>query len=315
MADATLSPATRTTRPAATINERKPPAAGELGVTGGDHSAAAPAIPALQSTPPQGGALSEALHSDPTERFSDRVADYARYRPGYPPAVVETLAAEAGLTPASAVADVGSGTGLSAEPFLALGCAVVGVEPNARMRAAAEQRLARHPRFESVTGTAEATGLPEGSADFVVSAQAFHWFDRRAARREFGRILRPGGSVVLLWNSRGAASTPLLADYEALLLRFGTDYRQVVRSYLGEPEVRAFFAPGPCRRRTFPAEQVFDLEGLTGRLLSASYVPAPGHPDHRPMLEELERIFARHQQGGHVRFPFECELYWGRLAA
>jgi SAM-dependent methyltransferase len=250
---------------------------------------------------------------DPTRRFSDRVADYVRFRPGYPEAIVETLRREAGLAPASELADVGSGTGLSAEPFLRFGCTVYGVEPNAEMRRAAEEFLAGFPRFRSVEGSAEATGLPDGSVDFVVSAQAFHWFDRAKARREFARILRPGGWVVLLWNSRQTDTTPFLRAYEALLQRFGTDYREVHHRYLGREAVEGFFAPDRCERRAFPNEQAFDLEGLKGRLLSSSYTPAPGHPNHLPMLAELARLFAEHHADGKARFLYDTELYFGRF--
>jgi len=250
---------------------------------------------------------------DTTRRFSDRVADYVRYRPGYPEAVIESLAAEAGLSAQSVVADVGSGTGISAEPFLRLGCAVYAVEPNTEMHRAAEERLGVYPRFVSVPGTAEATGLPDGSVDFVVSAQAFHWFDRGKARAEFARILRPGGWVVLLWNSRLTDTTPFLRAYEGLLHRFGTDYREVHHRYLGEEAVRSFFVPGRCERRAFPNAQSFGLEGLKGRLLSSSYTPAAGHPNHLPMLEELARLFAEHQEAGRVRFLYDTELYFGRL--
>ena len=92
----------------------------------------------------------------PTERFSDRVAAYVRCRPGYPDAVGATLAAQAGLGRGSVVADVGSGTGILTSLFLRLGCDVFAVEPNAAMRAAAEEQLADMPGFHSIQGTAEA---------------------------------------------------------------------------------------------------------------------------------------------------------------
>ena len=119
---------------------------------------------------------------DSTQRFSDRVADYVRYRPNYPRGILATLAAETGLSTDSLVADVGSGTGISAELFLSHGNAVYAVEPNHDMRAAAEAALARYPRFHSVVGTAETTSLPDHSVDYVVAAQAFHWFDADSTR-------------------------------------------------------------------------------------------------------------------------------------
>jgi ubiquinone/menaquinone biosynthesis C-methylase UbiE len=248
-----------------------------------------------------------------TSRFSDRVENYVRYRPGYPRKLLEALMERTGLGPGKAVADLGSGTGISATLLLESGCGVFAVEPNAAMRAAAEERLGGEPRFHSVDGTAEATGLPDASVGLVTAAQAFHWFDRERTRAEMHRILWDDGLVALFWNSRKTDSTPFLRDYEALLRRFGTDYAEIDHTRIG-PESLAPFFGGPFERRVFPNRQVFGFDGLRGRLLSSSYVPGPGHPDHPGMLEELHRIFDRHQQGGRVTFEYDTELYLGRLA-
>src|SRR5580698_7389760 len=125
-----------------------------------------------------------------TSRFSDRVENYVRYRPGYPPAVIEELKAECGLVPDDVVADIASGTGIWTRILLENGNRVFGVEPNAEMRQAGERLLASFPKFTSVVGTAEATTLADGSIDFVTAAQAAHWFNREPARREFVRILK-----------------------------------------------------------------------------------------------------------------------------
>lgn len=252
------------------------------------------------------------MASDSTRRFSDRVADYVRYRPGYPAELGATLRREAGLGPGSEAADVGSGTGISAELLLAAGATVHAVEPNPDMRRAAEERLGDRPGFHSVDGTAEATTLPEASVELVTAGQAFHWFDHDAARSEFARILRPAGRVALFWNARRTQGTPFLRAYEELLQRFGTDYRQVDHTQLGHDVFSAFFA-GPYRSWTFPNHQVFDFDGLRGRLLSSSYTPAADHPDREPMLRELRRIFERHQDDGRVRFDYDTELHLGRV--
>lgn len=252
---------------------------------------------------------------DPTRRFSDRVEDYIRYRPGYPAAVLETLQREAGLTPAAVVADLGSGTGISSELFLRFGCRVYGVEPNREMRQAAERLLAPYPGFESVQGTAEATTLPAASVDVVAAAQAFHWFDRRGARREAGRILQPGGWAVILWNCRLTDSTPFAAAYERLLLRYATDYREVNHRNLEAAELEELFDGGGYETRHFPNRQVFDFDGVRGRLLSSSYAPAPGQPGHEAMLAELSEIFAAHHEDGRVRFDYTTEMHFGHLGS
>ncbi len=249
---------------------------------------------------------------DPTRRFSDRVEGYVRYRPGYPDGVLDVLRAETGLTPAAVVADVGCGTGLSALPFLRNGNLVYGVEPNRAMREAAERFLAAYPHFTAFAGTAEATGLAGHSVDYVVAGQAFHWFDPDAARREFARVLRPGGWVVLLWNTRRTDS-PFLRAYEALLQRYGTDYRSVRHENIGPEALGRFFGPGGYEQRVLANEQQLDRAGLAGRLLSSSYAPGPGHPDHEPMLRDLDRLFDEFQRDGRVRLEYDTELYFGRL--
>ena len=153
-----------------------------------------------------------------TERFSDRVADYVRYRPSYPPDLLDCLRRNCGLTPHWIIADVGSGTGLLTKIFLENGNRVFAVEPNAAMRAAGEEFLRGFEQLASREGRAEATGLEAHSVDLVAAGQAFHWFDRRRARAEFERILKPSGWVALVWNER-LTSTPFLADYEQLLHR------------------------------------------------------------------------------------------------
>ena len=250
--------------------------------------------------------------TDPTTRFSDRVAHYVRSRPGYPADLIPALQADPGLAPDWTVADVGSGTGLSTVPFLDHGNAVLGIEPNAAMRAAAGRLLEGHPGFQSVDGTAEATGLADHAVDLVVAAQAFHWFRPDDARLEFARILRPGGSVALLWNARRADATPVLDAYEQLLMRFGTDYTQVGHRGVGADRLTAFFS-GPFSRRSFLNTQTLDLGGLTSRLLSSSYTPPRGHPDHQPMLDALRDLFGRHQVDGKVSIEYDTDLYTGAV--
>lgn len=245
-------------------------------------------------------------------RFSDRVANYIRYRPHYPPAMFDLLAGEFGLRPEHVVVDVGSGTGISCQPLLERGHTVVGVEPNADMRAAAEQLLARYPAFRSVAGRAEDTTLPEGGADWVLAAQAFHWFEVDACRAEFRRILRPQGRVALAWNDR-RSDTPFLREYDALLKRHATDYEQVDhRHATSDGRIGRFFR-GPPRAAMLDNVQRFDFEGLRGRLLSSSYVPNLGQPGCDEMLADLRRLFDRFAEDGSVVLLYDLRLYVGQL--
>jgi SAM-dependent methyltransferase len=251
---------------------------------------------------------------DPTRRFSNRVENYIHYRPSYPPEVLHTLQEDCVLTPQMVIADIGSGTGILTELFLRNGNRVFGVEPNREMRQAGERLLQSYPRFTSVAASAEHTTLPSGSVDFVTAGQAFHWFDARQARQEFARILKPGGWVVLIWNERQVDTTPFLQAYERLLLDYGTDYDTTRHRDFDMGVISMFFGENGFHHKVFANRQVFDYQGLKGRLLSSSYTPEPGHPNFLPMLAALERIFQAHQQGGKVAFEYNTKMYYGHLS-
>ena len=250
--------------------------------------------------------------SNATSRFSDRVENYVRYRPGYPPEVVQELQSECGLIASHVVADIASGTGIWTRLLLENGNPVFGVEPNAEMRQAGERLLAAFPKFTSIAGTAEATTLADRSVDFVTAAQAAHWFDRAGARREFVRILKPGGWLVLLWNERLTDATAFLRDYEQLLVTYGTDYQDIRHEHTTSA-VNEFFDPSPFQERTFAMRQEFDYAGVEGRLLSSSYAPGPEHSKHAPMLRELRGIFEANAVEGLVAFEYKTPLYFGQL--
>jgi len=250
---------------------------------------------------------------DPTMRFSKRVENYLKYRPGYPPEIIQLLEAECALTTQSVIADIGFGTGRLTELFLENGNHVFGVEPNAEMRAAGERVLAQYANFLSMDGTAEATTLPNQSIDLIAAGQSFHWFNRDKARTEFTRILRPSGWVVLIWNGFHADRSPLIKGYQEVMVRYGTDYQEVNRE-LSDLDVESFFPKGNCRLTRFPYKQVFDFEGLKGRFLSASYAPEPTHPRFEEMLHDLRGVFDANQRAGKVDFHYETEVYYGQLA-
>jgi ubiquinone/menaquinone biosynthesis C-methylase UbiE len=251
--------------------------------------------------------------SDATTRFSSRVENYVRYRPDYPHEILDLLRARCGLTSSSQIADVGFGTGLFTQLLLKNGGSVVGVEPNREMREAGEKFLSEFAGFRAVHGTAEATSLPAHSFDFVTAAQAAHWFEREGARREFQRILKPGGWVVLLWNERITDSTPFLVAYEKLLLKYGTDYNEV-RHERTTDVIQEFFAPAPYQEQTFPMRQTFDLPALEGRVFSSSYTPQPGDPNYEALRRDLGELFHRCQSDGLVAFEYWTRVFFGRLS-
>ncbi len=246
------------------------------------------------------------------ERFSNRVENYVKYRPGYPAEMMDFFRNELGLTSDSAIADIGSGTGLSAKPFLENGNVVYGVEPNEAMRAAAEEFLQSFENFRSTSGTSETTKLPDGSVDLVIAAQAFHWFEPDATRREFKRILKPGGYVALIWNERQLDSTPFLIEYEQLLLKYASDYEKVRHENIDQERLGTFFQTG-FDQRTFANQQIFDFDGLKGRLLSSSYMPAEGDENYQPMIAELKALFAKHDRDGKITILYDTNVYFSQL--
>ncbi len=250
---------------------------------------------------------------DPTERFSSRAEDYSRYRPRYPQEIIGTLRDECRLIPSSIVADIGSGTGFLTELFLQNGNQVFAVEPNREMRMAAERLLRHYEGFHSVDGRAEATTLPDQTLDFVASGQAFHWFDPKPTHKEFRRILKPAGCLMIVWNERNLDATAFMTEYENLLYRFVEGYARLTHKEVYGSALDEFFGEGGFEYRTFSCKQEFDYEGVKGRLLSSSYTPEAGHPNHAPMLAELDRLFRAHEVNGRVAFDYTTRMYFGRL--
>ncbi|HEX4538291.1 MAG TPA: class I SAM-dependent methyltransferase [Candidatus Acidoferrum sp.] len=253
--------------------------------------------------------------ADAKNRFSNRVADYLRYRPHYPEGVLDFLRSQSHLSAAHTVADIGSGTGFLAELFLKNGNPVFGVEPNQEMREAGEEYLAGYPRFGSIDGSAEATTLPDSCAEFVTVGQAFHWFKPEPTRREFARILRPNGWVAIVWNDRTLSRTGFAVSYEELLVRYGTDYSRVRDSYPQPKDIHAFLSHDNFLTREIPNSQQLDLESLRGRLRSSSYVPTKDDPKFASMMAALDKLFAAHQRDGRVLMEFSTWVHLGQLTA
>ena len=250
---------------------------------------------------------------DPLHRFSNRVADYIRYRPGYPPELVTWLRAEAGISPSWLVADIGSGTGLLSREFLRLGCTVYGVEPNDEMRAAAEREFAHAPKFRSVAGTAEATTLSDRLVDLVSAGQAFHWFDPPATRREWRRIVKTDGYVLVVFNSRLHDATPFMRAYDDYLIEHAIDYARVDHQRGLADKLNTVFDTYVEARFPFTLRHRYD--DVRGLSMSSSYVPPPGHPHHDEFFQGLQTRFDDYAVDGMVEFVYETEAYLSRLGA
>lgn len=253
----------------------------------------------------------------PTQRFSSRVSYYVRARPKYPHALLEFLRSELHLTPAHRVADIGSGTGIFSEMFLQNGNPVIGIEPNAEMRAAGDDYLKGYPGFRSQSGTAEATGLADHCVEFAVAGQAFHWFDPPRARMEFQRILGPPGWVVLVWNERRRTASGFEAAYDELIQQFAIDRHvdhHTAVTGASESVLGPFFGPGHFLVREFDNFQDLALDDVKARIISSSYMPLPDHASFADMMAATEKMFAAHAPAGRVRMSYDTRAYYGRMS-
>ena len=248
----------------------------------------------------------------PTERFSDRVANYVRYRPNYPEALVNTLIDSCQLNASSVVVDVGSGTGKFTRHLLEKGLQTIAVEPNQEMRQAAEQMLSGYQCFTSAAGSAETTGLADNSADLIVAAQAFHWFRPIEARCEFNRILKPGGHVALVWNQR-KVERPFQRDYDSLLRKHAPEYVTLNHRNIADDVIAHFFDPGGYQSFSFANAQRFDKDGFLGRMQSSSYTPTVGTSEHAQLITAAEQLFALYEESGEIVLDYDTRLFLGKL--
>jgi SAM-dependent methyltransferase len=242
----------------------------------------------------------------PTTRFSNRVENYVKYRPSYPADMVPFFESTLGLQKSQRIADIGSGTGLFARPLLEQGYTVICIEPNADMRGASERQLGHYAGFISRKHTAEQTGLRSHSVDLITVAQAFHWLGPEATKKEFTRILKPGGHIVVAYNLR-LTNTSFLQAYHTLKEKYRTD--ETTASHAGADTIQSFFAPAPMHTARFENNQWLDFEGLKGQLLSSSYIPLPGHALYDEMISALIALFVTFNENGLVKMAYETTLY------
>lgn len=253
------------------------------------------------------------MKTNNTTRFSNRVEDYVKYRPSYPEEIIAFLQQSYGLTPGKLLVDIGAGTGISTELFLKAGYPVIAVEPNREMREKSIELLSSYEGFSSLDGKAEEMALADHSIDGIIAGQAFHWFDREKSRQEFRRILKPGGPVVLIWNERKTMSD-FEKDYDALIIRHARDYVQVDHRNIQTEDIDAFFSPQPVQLTIFANQQVFDFEGLKGRLLSSSYMPARDEEGYEAMIADLRNLFDHYQDAGKITIHYDTKVYVGKLS-
>ena len=251
--------------------------------------------------------------ADNTHKFDGKSDAYAAGRPAYAEALLDELYNERGFSAESSIADVGSGTGIFSRQLLLRGSRVFCVEPNHDMRQKAEKNLATFGRFTSVDGDASATGLDDASVDHVTCAQAFHWFDADGFRRECGRILRPGGLVALVWNSR-VAEAPINVESGRLFSRLCPKFKGFSGGVRQDDERIIEFFRGDYEKIRFENHLAYDRDKFVSRSLSGSYALREGEEGYDDLVEGIRGLFGRFEQDGVLVVPNETVAYLGTVS-
>lgn len=248
-----------------------------------------------------------------TEKFTGKASAYEKYRPAYPEEFIDYLYSQAGFKKESVIADIGSGTGILSGQLLERGNRVLCVEPNADMRQKAEKNLSGYSNFSSVDGTDENTGLNDNSVDFITVAQAFHWFNTVGFRKECRRVLKPGGKVVLVWNSR-AAGSEIVIENAAICRRFCPAFKGFSGGEKNDIDTFAvFFKNGIFENKNFENNMAYDLENFIGRNLSSSYAPKENEGNYEGFAAELTRLFEKYKQKNKIVMPNITRCYIGEV--
>lgn len=250
---------------------------------------------------------------DTVKLFDKRVELYEKYRPGYPLEVISVLESVFGFNPTMDIADIGSGTGKLSKIFVQNQNLVFGVEPNDKMRMAAEKSLKNQYNFISVAGKAEATSLADSSVDVITVAQAFHWFDSEKAQIEFRRILRANGYAVIIWNERKETANPFSKALAKLIKKLKIDKTLLSEESAKEETLKKFYKTNNLKMKFINNSQLLDFNGIKGRLLSSSYTPLEGEMNKK-VLSELKEIFEKHNENGKVKIEYKTKIYTGILS-
>lgn len=245
----------------------------------------------------------------PEARFTDRVIFYEMGRPDYPRTVLDLLRRKSGLEHHHVIADIGCGTGISSQLFLENGNSVFGVDPNNAMLRSCESLKPRYDKFRPVIGKSDATNLPDESVDMIVAAQAFHWFDPIPTKLEFDRILKPGGSVSLIWNERKTKGSEFLEAYEDFVLRHNTDYLKVDHRQITDQKIEDFFGTNDYWKESLDHHQRLDINGFVARVRSTSYMPSEGQIGFDKMIEEIPPLFEMFEENGLITLEYSTNVY------
>jgi len=250
---------------------------------------------------------------DPIKRFTGRAENYDKYRPTYPKEIILELKSKINMTPDKIIVEIGSGTGKLTKILLEEGYTVYGVEPNDEMRELAERSFRDSSKFISINGRAENTTIDDDFADFIIIAQAIHWFKPIETLREFHRILKPEGKIAIIWNQRDIEGSNLQKRYEEILLTYSPEYRNMPHRNLDQLKIREYIEPSSMREYKCKFSQNLSFSDMKGRLDSTSYVPKQDDPNYTSLIKELREMFDSFQKNELLEFPYITRLLYGNL--
>ena len=258
----------------------------------------------------QTGFLRDETQMNNTARFDGKGEIYAKARPSYAAELLDYIKNTMNVPNGSVFADIGSGTGIFTEQLLNCGYRVYAVEPNEDMRKKAEENLSEYENFVSVDGTDINTRLLNESVDFVTAAQAFHWFDSEAFKKECKRILKPNGRVIIVYNSRDEQA-PCTVALASLRRKYSSDFHGFSNG-ISEENCLSFF-DGGCDVFRSENSKTYNRQGYVNRVLSSSYSLRKGDEGYIEYLAEINRIFDAFSDNGIITVPMHTVAYIGAI--
>lgn len=248
-----------------------------------------------------------------TEKFSGHAKIYDKFRPNYPIEMYDYLEQNFKLNSKSTIADIGAGTGIVTEELTKRFNTVYAVEPNSDMRNVLKGRFDGDSHVEIINAAAENTPLKSHSVDFIIVAQAFHWFDREKFKKECARILKPNGQTMLVWNSRDTKNK-MIQNLEVVC----QNYCPTFKGFSGgmnfseesiPEDIKEFFAPKEAKVKQFSNDLIQGKDEFIGRQLSSSYAPLKGQENYNGFIKELSNIFETNQIENKIIMPQYTSCY------
>ena len=243
-------------------------------------------------------------------RFDGKGEIYAAARPKYNDKLFDFFENTLNIPRGAVFADIGSGTGIFSEQLLHRGYRVFAVEPNADMRKKAEEKLSKHPNFTSINGEDGNMNLPDNTADCITAAQAFHWFDQAAFKKECLRVLNLNGKVIIIYNSRdiNAECTKALANLHS---EYSPDFHGFSNG-IGDEKCQSFFA-GKCSIFRADNSQTYTKDTYINRVLSSSYALKPEDSRYEEYINKIGGLFDKFSVSGRLTVPVYTLAYAGEI--